>query len=250
MKILVPVKQVSDLGNSIQLSGNSSGGSVKGIGKVINPFCAIALEQAVRLKETGEADEVIVVCISEDSTEKMLRKALASGADRAVEISVDDESLLCPLDISKLLKEFSLTESPDLIMMGKQAVDFDNNQVGQMLAALLNWPEALAASNISLDDESIIVKCEGDEGEHTVSFKLPGLITADLRLNQPRSASLADVMKARSKPIKILKGDTFNFNPQQRIETLEVYKPQKEVSLRMLENTEELVKVIKSHAHY
>jgi electron transfer flavoprotein beta subunit len=237
MKIIVPVKQVVDPGSSNFISTDGA--------KIINPFCAIALEQAVRLKEQGVATEIVAVSICDISAKNTLNKALASGADRAVLIEMDLNTLLCSLDVANILSDFVKNENADLVIMGKQSVDSDNNQTGQMLSALLEWPQVIAASNISHNDNTFIVEREIDDGLQTLSFSAPGIITVDLRLNVPRFTGLSDIMKSKSKPLQILDGNDFNCSTSLHLEQLEVITPQKKVSLEMLENVSDLADVIK-----
>jgi electron transfer flavoprotein beta subunit len=249
MKILVPIKLVVDPGVNSLDHINDFDTFENGFTKVLNPFCAVALEQAVQLKEMGEATEVLVIAVSDSNIEKPLRKVLASGADRALLIEVESEKTLCPLDIAKFICKVVDEEKPDLILLGKQAVDFDNNQTAQMLSALLGWPQVTAASKIILEDDQVIVESEVDEGDLILSFKLPGVISVDLRLNNPRSPGLSDVMKARSKPVSVLKGENYNIPHQQHLEVIEVNSPHKVVSLQMLDNVSELAEVIRAHAN-
>lgn len=249
MKILVPVKQALDPGLNICINSGGSDIEMQGVTKILNPFCAVALEQAVRLKDQGIATEVVVVCISDNSAKIQLRKMLACGADRAILIETESEPSLCPLDIAKLLCEVVKKEVPELILMGTQAVDYDNNQTGQMLSVLLGWPQITAALKIAVDKNTVIVEREVDDGVQTLSFDLPGLVTVGLCLNEPRFASLPDIMKAQSKPLDTLKCTDFHCLGLQHLELVEVSSPQKKVSLEMLGNVNDLAEVIKAHAY-
>ena len=249
MKILVPIKFVVDPGVSSLEHISSLDMFERGFTKVVNPFCAIALEQAVQLKEAGQALEVVVVAISDNDIEKPLRKVLACGADRALLIQVESERTLCPLDIAKFISKVVDEEKPDLILMGKQSVDYDNNQTAQMLSALLGWPQVIAASKITFKGDDVEVESEVDEGDLTLSFKLPGVISVDLRLNTPRSPSLSHVMKARTKSIRVLKTKDFSVQQLKRLDVLDVYAPHKVATLQLLDNVNELAEVIKAHAN-
>lgn len=249
MKILVPIKQVDDPGNT-EINGQYdflSAGA--GMTKIINPFCHVALEEAVRMKEKGIATEVVLVCICDKNPEKTLRKALAGGADRAIDIRVASEKNLSPLSTAKLLKHIVLQEQPDLVLVGKQSVDYDNNQVGQMLAALLGWNQANSAAKIEIEDKTAVVDCEADDGEIQISFSLPAVITVDLCLNEQRAASLAHVMKARSKKIDVLEASQFEDVGIGAVglEYMDTIIPKNETTLTLLDSVEDLVAEIKRH---
>jgi electron transfer flavoprotein beta subunit len=246
MKILVPVKQVLDpmLNSQLQTAEINGQGGVN----ITNPFCAIALEEAVRLKEQGLISDVVVVSVGDKNTIKFLRKILASGADRALLVEVDSDEFLCPNDIAKMLRHVVRLESPDLILMGKQSIDYENNQVAQILSALLGWPQITAASNIILKQNIITVEHEIDDGSRTDSFLLPGIISVDLPLNEPRAVGLAEVMKARTKPLDILQAKDFMSDSFSHLELLDVISPHREVSLNMLDNVKDLAAVIKRYA--
>lgn len=250
MKILVPIKQVDDPGNT-EINGQYdflSAGA--GMTKMINPFCHVALEEAVRMKEKGIASEVVLVCICDKNPEKTLRKALAGGADRAIDIRVESEKSLSPLSTAKLLKRIVEQENPDVVLVGKQAVDYDNNQVGQMLAALLGWNQANSVAKIEIEDKKAVVDCEADDGEIRISFNLPAVITVDLCLNEQRAASLAHVMKARSKPIDVLDASQFEDVGIGAVglEYLDTIVPKNETTLTLLDSVDDLVAEIKRHS--
>lgn len=250
MKILVPIKQVDDPGNT-EINGQYdflSAGA--GMTKIINPFCHVALEEAVRMKEKGIASEVVLVCICDKNPEKTLRKALAGGADRAIDIRVESEKSLSPLSTAKLLKRIVEQENPDVVLVGKQAVDYDNNQVGQMLAALLGWNQANSVAKIEIEDKKAVVDCEADDGEIRISFNLPAVITVDLCLNEQRAASLAHVMKARSKPIDVLDASQFEDVGIGAVglEYLDTIVPKNETTLTLLDSVDDLVAEIKRHS--
>ncbi len=199
MRILVAIKRVIDPYAKIRIKPDHTGVDTNAVKMAVNPFDEIAIEQALRLKEQGIATEVIVVSVGDSKVQETLRTGLALGADRA--IWVDYSEALEPLNIAKCLREIAQREKPDLILLGKQAIDGDNNQVGQMLAALLDWPQATFASKVECSAGKISVTREMDGGLETVSMPLPAIVTTDLRLNEPRYASLPNIMKAKSKPV-------------------------------------------------
>ena len=198
MKILVPIKRVVDYNVKVRPKADESGVDLNNVKMAINPFCEIAVEEAVRLKEAGSATEIITVTVGAENAQEQLRTALALGADRAILVETDLE--VEPLGISKVLKAIVEKESPNLIVMGKQAIDGDNNQTGQMLAALMNYPQATFASELKIEGEKAVVTREVDGGLQTISINLPAVVTSDLRLNEPRYASLPNIMKAKQKP--------------------------------------------------
>ena len=212
----------------------------------VNPFCEIALEEAVRLKESGKATEVIAVSVGKSDSQEQLRTALALGADRAV--LVETESLLEPLAISKVLQKLIENEKPDIIILGKQAIDGDNNQTGQMLAALLDYPQATNASEITIEDSSIQVTREIDGGLQTLELTIPAIITTDLRLNEPRYASLPNIMKAKKKELNIIPVSDLGIDIQPRTELLSVELPPKREAGIIVENIDELVDKLKNEA--
>ena len=195
MKILVPIKRVVDYNVKVRPLSDSSDVDLNNVKMAVNPFCEIALEEAVRLKESGQATEVVAVSVGKSDSQEQLRTALALGADRATLVETD--SLLEPLAISKVLKNIVDDEKPDLIILGKQAIDGDNNQTGQMLAALLDYPQATNASEVKLESSFVEVTREIDGGLQTLKLNIPAIITTDLRLNEPRYASLPNIMKAK-----------------------------------------------------
>mgnify|MGYP005684334003 FL=1 len=201
MKILIPIKRVVDYNVKVRPMADESGVDLNNVKMAINPFCEIAVEEAVRLKESGVAEEIISVTIGSTAAQEQLRTSLALGADRAILIETDSE--VEPLGVAKLLKAVVEKENPDLIIMGKQAIDGDNNQTGQKLAALLGYPQATFASELSINDGKAEVTREIDGGLQTVSVNLPAIVTTDLRLNEPRYASLPNIMKAKSKPLDV-----------------------------------------------
>jgi electron transfer flavoprotein beta subunit len=223
MKILVPVKRTVDPNVRVRIRPDGSGVETRNLKAVMNPFCEIAVEEAVRLKEAGKASGIIVVTIASRVAEDILRNALAMGADRALLIETDQA--LQPLAVAKILRELVTRESPDLVMLGKQAVDDDNNQTGQMLAGLLGWPQGTFASSVKPEAGSVIVTREVDEGLERLALTLPAVVTTDLRLNQPRYLSLPNIMKAKKLPIERLALDDLGIDTKSRQTTLGVAEP-------------------------
>ncbi|PWY57450.1 electron transfer flavoprotein subunit beta [Legionella qingyii] len=223
MKILVAVKRVIDPYVKIRVKSDHSGVETQNIKMAMNPFDEIAVEEALRLRENNWATEVIAVSIGGDSSQETLRHALALGADRAVLVHTEDS--LESLNIAKILKKIVDDEKPDLVLMGKQAIDGDNNQTPQMLAALLNWPQATYASKIEATSDHLQVTREIDGGLETISVHLPAVVSTDLRLNEPRYASLPNIMKAKKKPLDIRKLDSLGLSLKKHIEVLNVTAP-------------------------
>ena len=202
MKILVPIKRVVDYNVKVRPLSDNTDVDLNNVKMAVNPFCEIALEEAVRLKESGQASEVVAISVGKSDAQEQLRTALALGADRATLVETD--MLLEPLAISKVLKNIVDEEKPDLIILGKQAIDGDNNQTGQMLAAMLDYPQATNASEVKLDSSSVEVTREIDGGLQTLRLNIPAIITTDLRLNEPRYASLPNIMKAKKKELNVI----------------------------------------------
>ena len=225
MKVLVAVKRVIDYNVKIRVKADNSGVETANVKFSMNPFDEIAVEEAVRLKEAGKATEIVVVSIGPAAAQETLRTALAMGADRGVLISTDDE--VQRLAVAKLLKSVVDKEQPGLIILGKQAIDDDSNQTGQMLAALLGWAQGTFASKVAIGDGSVEVTREIDGGLETVSLKLPAIVTTDLRLNEPRYASLPNIMKAKKKPIDTLAPADLGVDIAPRLVTLKVEEPPK-----------------------
>lgn len=223
MKILVAVKRVIDPYVKIRVKSDNSGVETQNIKMAMNPFDEIAIEEALRLREKNWASEVIVVSIGDDSSQETLRHALALGADRA--ILVRAAKVLESLNIAKILKKIAEDEKPALILMGKQTIDGDNNQTPQMLASLLNWPQATYASQLNESSDQLEVTREIDGGLETVRVKLPAVVSTDLRLNEPRYASLPNIMKAKRKPLDVIDLDTLGLSLKQHIEILKVNAP-------------------------
>ena len=246
MKILVPIKRVVDYNVKVRPLSDSSDVDLNNVKMAVNPFCEIALEEAVRLKESGQANEVVAVSVGKSDSQEQLRTALALGADRATLVETD--SLLEPLAISKVLKNIVDDEKPDLIILGKQAIDGDNNQTGQMLAALLDYPQATNASEVKLESSFVEVTREIDGGLQTLKLNIPAIITTDLRLNEPRYASLPNIMKAKKKELNVIAvGDT-GVDVSSRTETLSVELPPTREAGIMVETVDELMDKLKNEA--
>ena len=246
MKILVPIKRVVDYNVKVRPKADESGVDLNNVKMAINPFCEIAVEEAVRLKEAGSASEIIAVTVGAENAQEQLRTALALGADRAILVETDLE--VEPLGISKVLKSIVEKESPNLIVMGKQAIDGDNNQTGQMLAALMNYPQATFASELKIEGEKAVVTREVDGGLQTISINLPAVVTSDLRLNEPRYASLPNIMKAKQKPLEIIKSDDLGVDLNPRISTLKVSPPPEREAGIIVESVDQLVEKLKNEA--
>jgi electron transfer flavoprotein beta subunit len=246
MKILVPIKRVVDYNVKVRPKADESGVDLNNVKMAINPFCEIAVEEAVRLKEAGSATEIIAVTVGAENAQEQLRTALALGADRAILVETDLE--VEPLGISKVLKAVVEKESPNLIIMGKQAIDGDNNQTGQMLAALMNYPQATFASELKIEGEKAVVTREVDGGLQTISINLPAVVTSDLRLNEPRYASLPNIMKAKQKPLEIIKSDDLGVDLIPRISTLKVSPPPEREAGIIVESVDQLVEKLKNEA--
>ncbi|CAN5395578.1 electron transfer flavoprotein subunit beta/FixA family protein [soil metagenome] len=223
MKILVPVKMVIDSNAKVRVKADRTGVDLANVKLSINPFCEIAVEEAVRLKEAGKATEIVVVSIGSAKAQDAIRSALAIGADRG--IFIEAEGCVEPLAIAKLIHAVTAEEKPDLLLLGKQAIDDDSNQTGQMLAALLDWPQATFASSIESDGTSLTVTREVDGGLQTLRLSLPAVVTADLRLNEPRYPSLPNIMKAKKKPIDARSADTFGIDITPQLTLVEVREP-------------------------
>jgi len=246
MKILVPVKRVVDFNVKIRVKADHSGVDTANVKMSMNPFDEIAVEEAVRLKEKGAATEIIALSAGIAACAETLRTALAMGADRGILIETDAE--LQPLAVAKLLKAVVEKEQPQLVIMGKQAIDDDMNATGQMLAALLGWPQGTFASRLALADGRIAVTREIDGGLETVDLALPAVVTADLRLNEPRYASLPNIMKARKKPIETLTPDTLGVDVAPRLTVLKVEEPGKRKAGAKVASAAELVSKLRTEA--
>jgi electron transfer flavoprotein beta subunit len=246
MKILVPVKRVVDFNVKVRVKADQSGVELANVKMSMNPFDEIAVEEALRLKEAGKATEVIVVSAGLAACQETLRTGLAMGADRAILVETDVE--LQPLAVAKLLKAVAAKEGVRLVILGKQAIDDDANQTGQMLAALLDWPQATFASKVELGEGSATVTREIDGGLETVEVKMPAVITTDLRLNTPRYATLPNIMKAKKKPLEVVKPDALGVDVKPRLKTLKVVEPGKRKAGVMVKDVGELVDKLKNEA--
>ena len=246
MKILVPVKRVVDFNVKVRVKADQSGVELANVKMSMNPFCEIAVEEALKLREAGKATEVIVVSAGTTACQETLRTALAMGADRAILVETDVE--LQPLAVAKLLKAVAAKESPGLVILGKQAIDDDANQTGQMLAALLDWPQAVFASKVEINGDMAKVTREIDGGLETIEVKIPAVVTTDLRLNTPRYATLPNIMKAKKKPLEILKPADLGVDVTPRLKTLKVAEPGKRKAGVMVKDVTELVDKLKNEA--
>jgi electron transfer flavoprotein beta subunit len=248
MKILVPVKRVVDFNVKIRVRPDGSGVELANVKMSMNPFDEIAVEEALRIKEKGLASEIVAVSIGPPKSQETIRTALAMGADRGVLIEIAEGATVEPLSVAKLLKGIAEVEKPGLILMGKQAIDDDCNQTGQMLAALLGWPQGTFASKIALSDDCVHVTREVDGGLETLRLKLPAVITTDLRLNEPRYASLPNIMKAKKKPLDIKKPTDFDVQTVPRLKVIKTAEPPARKSGVKVGSVAELVARLKDEA--
>ena len=246
MKILVSVKRVVDFNVKVRVKGDGSGVETANVKMSMNPFDEIAVEEAVRLKEAGVATEIVVVSCGVQACQETLRTALAIGADRAILVQTDAE--LQPLAVAKLLKAITDKEKPGLVILGKQAIDDDSNQTGQMLAALLNWPQATFASKLRISGEKAEVTREVDGGLETISIKLPAVVTTDLRLNEPRYVTLPNIMKAKKKPMETTNPAALGVDVTPRLATLKVVEPAKRKGGGKVADVAELVTKLRNEA--
>jgi electron transfer flavoprotein beta subunit len=246
MKVLVPVKRVIDYNVKVRVKADQSGVDLANVKMSMNPFDEIAVEEAIRMKEAGTATEVIAVSIGVQQAQETIRTALAMGADRGIHVVYDGE--LEPLAVAKMLKAIVENEEPGLVILGKQAIDDDCNQTGQMLSALLGWSQATFASKIEISDDSANVTREVDGGLETIKVGLPAIITTDLRLNEPRYASLPNIMKAKKKPIDATTPDDLGVDPTPRLQILKVAEPPKRDGGVKVADVAELVSKLKTEA--
>jgi len=244
MKILVPVKRVLDYNVKPRVKADGTGVDLANVKMSMNPFDEIAVEEAIRLREKGVATEVVAVSIGEAKAQETLRTALAMGADRAILVTTDDK--VEPLGVAKLLKAIADEEAPGLIILGKQAIDDDNNQTGQMLAALTGWGQGTFASAVEVSGDTVTVTREIDGGAETVSLALPAIVTTDLRLNEPRYASLPNIMKAKSKPLATKTAADYGVDIAPRLTTLKVEEPAKRQAGVKVADVDELIGKLKA----
>ena len=246
MKVLVPIKRVVDYNVKVRVKADGSGVETANVKMSMNPFDEIAVEEAVRLKEAGVVKEIVVVSCGTAASQETLRTALALGADRAILVEANAE--LEPLAVAKLLKAIVAKENPNFAILGKQAIDDDCNQTGQMLSALLGWSQATFASKVKIADGKAEVTREVDGGLETISVKLPAVITADLRLNEPRYVTLPNIMKAKKKPLETLKADALGVDVSPRLATLKVDEPPKRKAGVKVPDAKTLVEKLRNEA--
>ena len=246
MKILVAVKRVIDYNVQIRVKEDASGVVTENVKMSTNPPDDNAIEEAVKIKESGKATEVVAVTVGEDKAQETVRKALAVGADRGIHVKAD--GAIEPLAVSKILQKIVDKEKPDLVFMGKQAIDDDCNQTGQMLSSLLDWPQATFASKIDVKDGKLEVVREIDEGLETIEINTPAIVTCDLRLNEPRYASLPNIMKAKKKPIEQLSASDLGVDITPKIQQIKVEEPPKRKAGIMVSSVAELVQKLKNEA--
>jgi electron transfer flavoprotein beta subunit len=251
MKILVPVKRVIDSNVKVRVKADNTGVDLSNVKMAVNPFDEIAVEEAVRLKEKKIATEIIAVSIGPDKAQEQLRTAMAIGADRGILVKTDSPTDLGgvePLAVAKILKALVDQEKPDLVIMGKQSIDDDSNQTGQMLAALLGWPQGTFASKLEIGSGNLKVTREIDGGLETLELKLPAIITTDLRLNEPRYAKLPDIMAAKKKPLAIVEPTSLGVDFAPRMQILKVTEPAKRKGGIKVKSVDELVDKLKNEA--
>ena len=246
MKILVAVKRTIDAYVKVRVKSDNTGVDLSSIKMAMNPFCEIAVEEAVRLREKGVATEVVAVSIGSDKVQEQLRTAMALGADRSIHVQASDD--LEPLNIAKLLQAIVAKEQPAIVLLGKQSIDADNNQVGQMLAALCDMPQATFASSVDVRDGKVEVSREVDGGEQVLSLELPAVITADLRLNEPRYAKLPDIMKAKKKPVDTISPEQLGVSLRSHVEVLKVSEPVPRKAGIIVKDVDDLVNKLKHEA--
>lgn len=246
MKILVPVKRVIDPYVKIRVKSDGSGVETQNVKMAMNPFDEIGVEEAIRMKEAGITSEIVLVSIGDKSCQETLRHGLALGADRA--ILVETEEQLLPLNIAKILCKIVEKETPELVLMGKQSIDGDNNQTPQMLAGLLHWPQATYASIIKKESEQLLITREIDGGLETLAVNLPAVVSTDLRLNEPRYASLPNIMKAKKKPLEILSISDLGIEMKSHLRQLKVNSPSVRTAGEMVHTVDELIKKLKNEA--
>ena len=246
MKILIPIKRVNDYNVKVRPNQANTDVDLSNVKMAMNPFCEIAVEEAIRLKEAGKADEIVVVTIGDDKHQEQLRTALALGADRAILVKTD--TILQPLDVAKTLVKVYEKESADLVIMGKVGIDGDHNQTGQMFAALTNLPQATFASEVEIDGNNVQVTREIDGGLETLTAEMPAVITTDLRLNEPRYASLPNIMKAKRKPLEELSLEELGVVTESKVNTLRVESPPERQEGVKVETVDQLVDKLRNEA--
>ena len=246
MKVLVAVKRVVDYKVQIRVKSDNSGVETHNVKMSINPPDENAIEEAVKLKESGLATETIAVSIGDEKSQDVLRTSMAMGIDRS--ILVRSQNTIEPLAIAKTLKKIIETEQPELVLMGKQAIDDDSNQTGQILSALLNWPQGCFISNLKIENNKVLISREIDEGIENLETSLPAILTCDLRLNTPRFASLPNIMKAKKKPLDIIDIETLDIDTSPKIQTIKVIEPPKRKAGIMVNDVKELVQKLKYEA--
>jgi electron transfer flavoprotein beta subunit len=251
MKVLVPIKRVVDYNVKVRVKSDQTGMDLANVKMSVNPFDEIAVEEAVRLKEAGKVEEIIAVTIGPEKAQEQLRTAMAIGADRGILVKTDapiDLGGVEPLAVAKTLKALIDKEGPDLVIMGKQSIDDDSNQTGQMLAALLDWPQATFASKVELDGDNATVTREIDGGLETLKIPLPGIITTDLRLNEPRYASLPNIMKAKKKQLDVIEPSDLGVSYEPRLQIISVAEPPPRTGGGKVANVDELIDKLKNEA--
>ena len=246
MKILIPIKRVNDYNVKVRPNQANTDVDLSNVKMAMNPFCEIAVEEAIRLKESGKADEIVVVTIGDDKHQEQLRTALALGADRALLVKAD--TILQPLDVAKILTKVFEKEAADLVIMGKVGIDGDHNQTGQMFAALTNLPQATFASEVEIDGNNVQVTREIDGGLETLTAEMPAVITTDLRLNEPRYASLPNIMKAKRKPLEELSLEELGVDVESKVKTLKVESPPERQEGVKVETVDQLVDKLRNEA--
>ena len=246
MKILVAVKRVIDYNVQVRVKEDCTGVVTENVKMSSNPPDDNAIEEAVKIKEAGKATEIVAITVGDEKSQETVRKALAVGADRGILVKAD--GIIEPLAVAKILQKIVDKEKPDLVFMGKQAIDDDCNQTGQMLSALLKWPQATFASKIEIKDKSLEVTREVDEGLETIQVNIPAIVTCDLRLNEPRYASLPNIMKAKKKPLEVLSASDLNVETTPRVQLIKVEEPPKRKAGIKVASVAELVNKLKNEA--
>lgn len=248
MKILVPIKRVIDYNVKVRVKADHSGVELANVKMAMNPFCEIAVEQALRIKEAGQAEEVVVASVGPAQAQETLRTGLAMGADRGIHVQTGDDAQVEPLAVAKILKAVADQENPGLILMGKQAIDGDNNQTGQMLSALLGWSLATFVSKLTFEGATVQATREVDGGLENLTLKMPAVMTVDLRLNEPRYASLPNIMKAKKKPMDALTPDGLGVDITPRLKLVKVTEPPARQAGVIVADVAELVRKLKEEA--